>query len=42
MLVPKPHMPTQIVVRSAHMTTVEVADPLAGIADREQVFIGGR
>ena len=24
------------------MTTVEVADPLAGIADREQVFIGGR
>ena len=24
------------------MTTVETADPLAGIADREQVFIGGR
>ena len=24
------------------MTTVEVSDPLAGIADREQVFIGGR
>nr|HQV18870.1 aldehyde dehydrogenase [Gordonia sp. (in: high G+C Gram-positive bacteria)] len=24
------------------MTTVETADPLAGIADREQVFIGGQ
>ena len=23
------------------MTTVETADPLAGIADREQVFTGG-